>query len=245
LILGDCLEILPTLPAASVDAVVTDPPYGIQNRFGVHVGPPGWGSRRMQFDWDDAKDVGQAVGRAVGMLRRPGSAFVFVGLDTAGVVSAVFRQHGLVPKPFVWVKKCPPPVLPGNRWPSGFELAVYAYQPGAWFGDDNRKRRNVFVADSLRHGQPGKCGHPTQKPISLMVHLVSALAREGDMVLDPFMGSGTTGVACVRTGRKFVGIEIKPEYYKIAKQRVQKQVALVESGEAEVTSQGLMQIIKF
>jgi len=97
----------------------------------------------------------------------------------------------------------------------------------------------------LRHGQPGKCGHPTQKPISLMVHLVSALAREGDMVLDPFMGSGTTGVACVRTGRKFVGIEIKPEYYKIAKQRVQKQVALVESGEAEVTSQGLMQIIKF
>lgn len=119
------------------------------------------------------------------------------------------------------MKLCPPPALQGNWWPSGFELAVYAYCTGAWFGDTNSKRCNVFTFDSYRYGQPGKAEHPTQKPIRLMRLLASALARPGGAILDPFMGSGSTGVAAIEDGRTFIGIEREPRYFDIACRRIE------------------------
>ena len=197
--------------------MVTDPPYGIVNKFGKHKGKPGRGTRTMQFGWDDASGVREAVREAV---REVDAAFVFTGFDTIGPVLEAMRESGLVPKPWVWVKTCPPPPLPGNWWPSGFETAIYAYRSGAWFGDDNPKRRNVFVGDSLRAGNGERNGHPTQKPLAMMLHLVGSIVPPAGTCLDPFMGSGTTGVACVRTGRKFIGIEKAPKYFKVACRRI-------------------------
>lgn len=221
LYLADCLQVLPTLDKASVDAVVTDPPYGIVNKFGVHNGKPGCGSRRMQFAWDDASNVSQAVAQAVSQA---GAAFVFVGFDTHSGVQESLRAAGMTPKPWVWVKTCPPPPLPGNWWPSAFELAIYAYRSGAWFGDDNPKRSNVYVGDTLRHGNSEKAGHPTQKPMHVMGHIVKSIVPPNGTVLDPFMGSGTTGVAAVRLGRRFIGIEIDPHYFEIAVKRIEAEL---------------------
>lgn len=67
--------------------------------------------------------------------------------------------------------------------------------------------------------------HPNEKPLDLLVRLVESYAAPGDTVLDPFMGSGTTGVACVRTGRRFIGVEISPEYYRIAERRIAAEQA--------------------
>jgi DNA modification methylase len=224
LILGDCLEVLPTL--GDVDAVVTDPPYGIVAEFGEQNRLDG--SRKLQFDWDGAgvhDTIRTALERAVAILRRPGNAFAFAGFDTVEIPREVFRAAGMTPKPWSWVKMCPPPPMPGNRWPSAFEVACLGYDAGAYFGDANTARKNVLIADALRAGNQERAGHPTQKPVHVMCHLVKALAQPDHTALDPFMGSGTTGVACVKLGRKFIGIEIDEGYFDIACERIRKAYA--------------------
>jgi site-specific DNA-methyltransferase (adenine-specific) len=122
-----------------------------------------------------------------------------------------------------WTKPYPPPAAPGNWWPSAFELAVYGYRPGAYFGDDDPARSNVFRYDALRNGNGEKNGHPTQKPIALMQRIANAITRPGAAIIDPFMGSGTTGVAALRLGRKFTGIEIDERWFDIACRRIEAE----------------------
>lgn len=218
LYLGDCREILPMLNG--VDAVVTDPPYGIPHKFGIQKNS-GKGVRRLQFDWD-GPGVPEAVFAAVDMTAGLGMAhFWWCGLHQASGIADKLMDAGMVPKPASWVKECPAPAGFGTWWPSGFEIGVYAYRTGAWFGDTDRKRSNVFTADSYRHGQPGKVDHPTQKPLGLMERICSAVVPPDGTALDPFMGSGTTGVACVKFGRSFIGIEIEPKYFDIACRRIE------------------------
>lgn len=224
LLLGDCLEILPTL--GKVDAVVTDPPYGIVAEFGEQNRLDG--SRKLQFAWDGAgvhDTIRAALELSVAVLKRPGNAFAFAGFDTLEIPRDVFRAAGLTPKPWAWVKQCPPPPMPGNRWPSAFEVACLGYDGGAHFGDKDTSRRNVMTADALRAGNVERAGHPTQKPVVVMMHLVKSLVATGTTALDPFMGSGTTGVACVKLGRKFIGIEIDEGYFDIACERIRKAYA--------------------
>lgn len=216
LILGDCREVLPTL--GTVDAVVTDPPYGIVNEFGVQQKKDG--TRTLQFAWD-GPHVTQCVVAALDLsLPKAMSAFVFCGFDQVTPISDAIRRAGMTPKPAAWVKKCPPPAMPGNWWPSGFEIAFYAYRTGAYFNDPDTGRCNVFVADTYRHGQPGKVDHPTQKPLNLTTRIVRAMVAPDGLILDPFMGSGTTGVAAVKLGRRFIGIEIHEPYFDIACRRI-------------------------
>ena len=223
LIHGDCLDVLSSL-VGQYEVLVTDPPYGIMNKFG-NVTPYGTKTfrRSLQFAWDDCGDaVQQAVQRAV---QQVSAAFVFCGFDTIAPIQDAMRQAGLTPKPWVWVKTCPPPPLSGNWWPSAFESAIYAYRSGAWFGDDNPKRCNVYVGDTLRHGmgeRGEKTAHPTQKPMPIMMHIVTSIVPPVATCLDCFMGSGTTGVACIRTGRKFIGIEKDEAYFAMAVKRIQR-----------------------
>ncbi len=217
LYLGDCLEVLSTLPR--VDAVVTDPPYGIPHDFGIQVRNDG-GKRRLSFDWD-GHHVNDCVLSACSIAANLADAhFWFCGLTQVSHIADALRNAGLIDKMAAWVKTCPAPAMPGNWWPSGYEIAVYAYRSGAWFGDKNPKRSNVFYSDSYRHGQPGKEPHPTQKPLKMVAHIVSSLVKPGGTAIDCFMGSGTTGVAAVQLGRKFIGIEIERRYFDIACKRI-------------------------
>jgi len=215
---GDCLELLPTMEAGEVDAVVTDPPYGIVNKFADQNRPNRKGTRKLSWSWDDAKGVEQAISITCELAS---SAFVFVGLDTADRVQSAMRENGMTPKPFAWVKKHPPPAMPGNWWSSGFELAVFGYKPRAWFGYlDQPMRPNVITHDGLRHGNSEKSGHPTQKPLGVILNVVNGIVPPDGVAIDPFMGSATTGVACVQTGRRFIGMEISEEYFAIAVKRI-------------------------
>ena len=219
---GDCMDVLPLI--GKVDAVITDPPYGIINEFGSQSRKDG--SRTLQFAWDGehiTKTVLAALDIAFKLAEQ--SAFVFCGLDQVSHITDLMRLHGFTPKPAAWVKKCPPPAMPGNWWPSGFEIATYCYRSGAYFGDTNSSRSNVFIADSYRHGQPGKVDHPTQKPLKLMEKLVSSMVAPNGSCLDIFMGSGSTGVAAIQLGRKFIGIERDPKYFEIACKRIEQAVA--------------------
>lgn len=189
LYLGDCLEILPTL--GTVDAVVTDPPYGISitksNRLAVSRGMGG-------KSWDDSPIDADAVAT----LRAKAPTQIIWGGN----------YFDLPPTraPLVWDKNN------AGRDFADFEMA--------WTNLDMVARRFIFRPMNMDGGKL----HPTQKPIQVMLWCLGFLP-EAKTILDPFMGSGTTGVACVKLGRKFIGIEIDEGYFEIACERIRKAYA--------------------
>lgn len=190
LYLGDCREILPTL--GPVDAVVTDPPYGIAATWkGGFSDKHGWGKAKgvaaLRNEWDEKAPDAELFD----MLRSISKEQVIWGGN----------YFPLPPSRcwFVW-----------NKPERNFTLAEAEL---AWTNRDNVVR----VIDWARSDQGRE--HPTQKPLGVMVWSVE---KTKGTVLDPFMGSGTTGVACAKLGRKFIGIEIEPTYFDIACRRIEE-----------------------
>jgi len=179
--LGDCLEILPTLAAGSVDAVVTDPPY-LEGDF--------------SFLLPDFLRIAKRVVLTPGKLesfnwiqrQRPAWEYIWRGSSRSMGGSACMHI--------------------------GFEPILAYHFPIMPLGND--------VLD-YPIGQPDqKNGHVWPKPLKLMTKLITHWSKPGDTILDPFMGSGTTGVACIQTGRNFIGIEIDEDYFNIAKKRIEQ-----------------------
>lgn len=219
---GDCREVLPTLPKH--EAVVSDPPYSVsfEGSSARFQGRPGKGTRRLAFfdgdsDWRAMKKlVIDAICLAADI--RPRSFYIWCGHRQFGHIQDALEEKGYSTRFLVWRKKFPAPAPPGAGYQSAAELCVYAYLPGRKFADGVFS--NVIDADSYRHGQPGKVDHPTQKPFETISPLIRISTVYGDSILDPFMGSGTTGVAAVKLGRRFTGIEIVPKYFDIACRRI-------------------------
>lgn len=208
LINADCLAVLPTLDKGSVDAVVTDPPYGIGYRKGAS-GRPAWaGHIRPVFD--------SIIGDDKPFDPSPLLCFNNVLTWGANHYASRLPDSG---RWLAWNK------LDGMEAFDSFSDVEFAYHSkrGAcriisfkWKG----------IASVKAGEENGKRYHPTQKPVGVMAwSLDQSGCGEGSTILDPFMGSGTTGVACVRTGRKFIGIELDPGYFEIAKQRIQRELA--------------------
>jgi len=232
LYLGDCRDILPTLP--KVDAVITDPPYSVSVAGSVVVGQPGKGKRRLDFfdgdcDWPAMNAlVCDAVSKSITLC--PLVFAAWCGHRQIGFITDLLESSGFSTRLLFWRKICPPPAPPSAGFSSAVECCVYGYKSGRpWNG--GQYDFNVFETDNYRHGQPGKVDHPTQKPLSLINWQVERITDEDGLILDPFMGSGTTGVAAVQMGRKFIGIEREPKYFDIACQRIenaQRQTSLFE-----------------
>jgi DNA modification methylase len=202
LYLGDCREILPTL--GRVDAVVTDPPYGI-----------GW-DRQAERDSN----------RQPGVSAAPKRAYLASGWDDAppsraeiGALLSVARwqiifgaNHFELPPSrcwLVWDKKT------GDNEFADCELA--------WTNLDKPVRRIEWMwSGMLRKGREERNDHPTQKPLGVMEWCLTHLPETTRTILDPYMGSGTTGVACVRRGLSFTGIEREPRYFDIACKRIEE-----------------------
>jgi len=196
LLLGDCLEILPVLE--KVDAVVTDPPYGIDyGRAGGFSASHGWGPWRENVAWDQQRPPREAFDM---MLNASKHQIIWGGNYFTDYLPP--SMHWLL-----WDK--------GQR---AFSLADFEI---AW-GSQNRASR-VIECPRGRALLDGK-EHPTQKPIEVMVRCVEELPATSQTILDPFMGSGTTGVACIRLGRRFIGIEKQEKYFEIAKKRIRDEL---------------------
>lgn len=190
LYLGDCREILPTL--GKVDAVVTDPPYGIARTWKGGFGH-GWGKARadgeLRNEWDAAAPTSETISQ---ILACSDQQIIWGG------------NYFDLPESRCWYV--------WNKPERGFTLAEAEL---AWTNRDSVVR----VFDAPR-SEPDRI-HPTQKPVALMRWCVE---KTKGVVLDPFMGSGTTGVACVKLGRKFIGIEIEPKYFDIACKRISEEL---------------------
>ena len=180
---GDCLEILPTLAAGSVDAVVTDPPYGI--------GYAEWDLAVPNLDWlVDAR----RLARSVLVTPRTGQLWEYPKADW---VLCWFRPGSV------------------QRTPTG---KFSHWEPVLVYGEHRLWcDAKQFPADTGASG----INHPCPKPVALMKWLVEGYTDPGEVVADPFMGSGTTGVACGHLRRKFIGIEIDPGYFDIACKRIE------------------------
>lgn len=225
---ADCRDVLPLLTPGSVELVLTDPPYAVSVAGMVHMGTHG--ARRLDFfpgddDWGAMRALAlDAVRQSLPLLTPRGSLYVWLGHRQFGVVVEALEQEGFSTRFLVWNKACPVPPAPGSGWPSAAELCVYAYRKGRIWNHRGKDTppSNVLVADAYRHGQPGKVDHPTQKPTAIIAPLVRASSTPGGIVLDPFLGSGTTAVVARLLGRRCIGIERDPAYCDVAIARLEQ-----------------------
>lgn len=213
LYLGDCREILPAL--GMVDAVITDPPYGRKTHEGARTRLDANGKETgdeilvnfASISCDDFLALSQSL---VTMTTR------WVVMTCEWRYAALIEEVGLpLVRLGVWTKPNGAPQFTGDRPATGWEAVAILHREGPkrWNGGGKRAVWNIPA-------EPGE--HPTQKPLALMRQWVELFTDQNETILDPFMGSGTTGVAAVNLGRKFVGIEIKPKYFNIACQRIEE-----------------------
>ena len=226
---GDCCDILPTLEAGSVDAVITDPPYGT-----------------TACKWDSVIPFA-AMWAGIKHVVKSRAAVVLFGSQP--FTSALVMSN---PKWFrvewIWEKAMGTNYLNANRDPMKIHENVIVfcdgyptYNPQKTKGKPYRATRGAagdFIRDKTVGGYLTKNDglrypttiqkfnkdndliHPTQKPVALLEYIIKTYTNPGDIVLDFAMGSGTTGVAAMRTGRRFIGIEMGADYYRIAEQRI-------------------------
>jgi DNA modification methylase len=204
LYLGDCRDILPTLP--KVDAVVTDPPYGEVNR-------ASGGLRNLDKGAADVADFDlQELAENLAKLGR--SVYVWCGTEQVSEFRRALVEQGFSTRACVWEKTNPSPMNGEYLWLSSIELCVFGKDAGAPFLE--RCASPVWRIPVERDQV-----HPTQKPVTLMMRQIAASSPASGTVCDPFMGSGTTGVAAVQLGRSFIGIEREPKYFDIACKRIE------------------------
>lgn len=204
LILGDCRDILPTL--GKFDLLLTDPPYGEVNRASS-------GLRGLDKGCADVADFN--LGELVDMFSDIGqTVYVWCGTEQVSGIRAGLVDAGFSTRACVWEKTNPSPMNGQHLWLSSLELCVFGKKPKAVFNEH-------CASPVWRLPTEPKDFHPTAKPVRLMELQMQASTNFGGTVLDPFMGSGTTGVACANMGRKFTGIEREPKYFDIACRRIE------------------------
>jgi len=206
---SDCLEQLRGEVGLTVDLVMTDIPYGEVNRKTN-------GLRDLDKKAADTVDFDVCELTRLLCAKTKGSIYMFCGTEQVSDIRRTMVECGLSTRLIVWEKTNPSPMNGEYIWLSGVEVCVFGKKSGATF---NARCRNTV----LRYPCGERDLHPTQKPLLLIQDLIEVSTKAGDVVFDPFMGSGTTGVACANTGRCFIGIERDDGYYAICENRIRNE----------------------
>lgn len=215
---GDCLEIMKDIPNRSVDLVVTDPPYKLETQGGGFYAK----NKSTQRTYlNDLKDINCCEFDPIEFLdvlknklkKFYGYFFCNKTLLTPYIQYAIDNKYNY--DVMVMAKSNPIPSF-NNHHLSDLEYIVMIREKGSYFSkhkeiDDFRK----FFLTSC-----GKGIHPAQKPVNLLERFIRVSSQENDLILDPFMGSGSTGVACLNTKRNFIGIELNKKYFDIANEKL-------------------------
>lgn len=223
---ADCREVLPTLER--VNAVITDPPYGIPvGAAFVRRGGQAISNGSGTFNVTD--DPYAWLTLASACLAPTGHCAFFVDRSTLAQAEQTAQRAGLTPWHKFYLVKSAPPATPRPTFVSAVEECLVTEKRAAaraWYGGGYVP--NVWIGltpNRLKNGH----GHPAEKPLQPILTLVTALSPAEALILDPFMGSGTTGVATLLSGRRFIGIEREARYFDIACKRIedaQRQRAL-------------------
>jgi len=221
---GDCLEILPRLGA--VDHVITDPPYEAEaHTLQRRVSRPGGALMTEPLEFEQMDEVTRCrVAQLIGQRCRRW-ALVFCQVEGIPKWREAFTAGGMVHKrTCVWVKPDAQPCYGGDRPGIGYENFVAFHVPGRsrWNGGGRLSVFTYTKHDDGTHGTRNE--HQTQKPQKLMRELVALFTDEDELIVDPFMGSGSTLVAAKNLGRRAIGIEIEERYCKVAVARLAQRV---------------------
>jgi len=227
---GDCLERMKEIPSGSVDMVLADPPYGTTQCKWDSIIPlePMWAQLKRVIKPSGAivmtaqTPFNKVLGASnIGMLRYE---WVWQKTKATGHLNAKLRPMKNHENVLVFYK-----TLPTYNAQGLVRKAVPTIRKGGDNGDnygksdkDSLQEFENYPRSILPFASEGKTVHPTQKPVALMEYMIKTYTNEGDLVLDFTMGSGSTGVAAVNTGRKFIGIELDDGYFKIAQDRIEQ-----------------------
>jgi DNA modification methylase len=233
IIQGDCFDIIPTMPKGSIDLIVTDPPYNLpleKNSTILIANRKVSARRKLDFDFVEFP-IDKFVSLIGYALKDGGAFYIFCGDKQFGTYIQTIEKHpDLVYSMFlVWYSKMGCPSVRKKAYQSHCQLIIFGHKEITEKYTFNYSKptemRNLLNVNGCtsfeyKHGKVGEwIGHPTQKPKKLIKKLIQDSSNEGDVVLDPFLGSGTTMSACQDLKRSCIGIEIDQKYYEMAKNR--------------------------
>ncbi|MGM0421663.1 MAG: site-specific DNA-methyltransferase [Pseudomonadota bacterium] len=239
---GDCIELMQGLPARSVDLIFADPPYNLQLSGDLHR-PNNSRVDGVDNEWDkfDSLAVYDQFTRdwlsaARRILKDDGAIWVIGSYHNVFRLGAALQDMGFwVLNDVIWRKTNPMPNFRGRRFTNAHETMIWAskskdskycfnYEAMKALNDDLQMRSDwvlpICSGGERLKNEEGKKAHPTQKPESLLHRVLMATTDMGDLVLDPFFGTGTTGAVAKKLGRHFIGIERDQDYIDVAKQRI-------------------------
>jgi site-specific DNA-methyltransferase (adenine-specific) len=229
LLKGDALELLGEIQAKSVDLVFADPPYNLSaaNHLTCKSG------RLTTCDkgsWDQIENIHEFnrkwVVECVRVLKDDGTIWISGTLHNHPSIGVILKELDLwLINDIIWFKPNAPPLIQKNRLVPSTELIWVASKSKRYYFDyemakrlnNGKQMRNLWIIPVQRH----KTSHPTEKPEKLLERIILVGSKEGDTVLDPFMGSGTTGVVAKRLNRNFIGIEKDDFYFEVAENRIE------------------------
>lgn len=229
----DCIAAMQQIPADSIDLIVTDPPYNLGNFMKKRdtnlekmrdnfFGSAGWDD--MEFgEWSKSMDA--FFRAAARVMKKGGTMIMFMAIIKVESIMHLAEEYDFYYKTTgIWHKTNPMPRNMNLHFVNSTEAWIYfTYKAKTGTFNNGGSMLHDFVETSVTPNGERKYGkHPTQKPESLIRHFVEVLSNPRDTVLDPFMGSGTTGVVAKETNRDFIGIELDEKYFKIAKDRIQE-----------------------
>lgn len=231
---GDCIDYLNKIETDSVDLILTDPPYNLGNFMHQrntnlvqmrenHFAYTGWDDLAYE-DWLNHMNLFFKQSNRV--LKKKGALIVFMSLIKIESIIALAQKHKFYYKTVgIWHKKNPMPRNMNLHFINSTESWIYFINEGTTgtFNNNGKVIHDFFESSLTPKVEKGFGGHPTQKPLNVLTKFVDILSNPNEVVLDPFMGSGSTGVAAEILDRKFIGIELEKKYYEIAKQRIVKK----------------------
>lgn len=223
---GDCLVIMDSLIAKgiTVDAIIADPPYNVVEKAkgkiqlfrqfdSIHT--------KENMDFDSNFNQLNWLKTAVKLLKKGGHLIIFNDWENMGEIAKELRRLKIKVKSLNhWQKTNPLPAECPRRFVPGREYFLHSLKQGQYKFNVDKIHHGEFKMGLTPNSEKQFGQHPTQKPIELMKDIISILTNEKNVILDPFMGSGTTGVACKSLKRKFIGIELDEKYFNIAKTRI-------------------------
>lgn len=214
---GDCLDLMKQIPDKSIDLILTDPPYGIG-----YLSPMTKNHKKIENDFFDdwKKLLNPMFIQFKRIISDTGCVVCSMGGGGKTPVSPIFTLEGMnyfnLIQTLVWHKF----IGIGWRYRPAYEnIIIFSKSKDNYnFYDKTNKCSNVILG--INQLLPNKDEHPTQKPVKLMRKLIEIHSKPNDLILDPFIGSGTTAIAALQTKRNFIGIEKEEDYVKIANQRI-------------------------
>lgn len=222
---GDCLEFLKDIPDKSIDLVVTDPPYLLETDgagiFGTKSENYG-GERYVMKNIDFMKNgVSEDVLDELCRVLKKINIYIWCSQKQLPIFYKYFVEKKKCNwNLLTWHKSNPLPTC-GNKYLTDTEYCLFFREKGVKVYGEYTTKLTYYVTP-INSQDKKKYGHPTIKPLDIIQNLIINSSLEGDTVLDCFVGSGTTGVACINTNRNFIGIEIDEQYFNIAQERINK-----------------------